>query len=71
MVAHSGRDVRFLLSKADLVPQQSHVVAIIGQLLWMLSPIMPSERPPQVFALTSMSTMTTITNFLIDSLIDN
>ncbi|CAG2159067.1 unnamed protein product [Oppiella nova] len=48
-----GRDVRFILSKSELV-SHSQIVTIIGQLLWILSPIMPSERPPQVYALTTV-----------------
>ncbi|CAG2118950.1 unnamed protein product, partial [Medioppia subpectinata] len=48
-----GRDVRFILSKSELV-SHSQIITMIGQLLWILSPIMPSERPPQVYALTTV-----------------
>lgn len=47
-----GRDVRFILTKSDLV-SQSQSIMLVGQLLWALSPIMPSDTPPQVYALTS------------------
>ncbi|XP_054161022.1 sarcalumenin-like [Oppia nitens] len=48
-----GRDVRFILSKSDQL-SHSQMVTMIGQLLWILSPIMPSERAPQVYALTTV-----------------
>ena len=47
-----GRDVRFILTKSDLVSQTQSVM-LIGQLLWSLSPFMPSDTPPHVYALTS------------------
>lgn len=47
-----GRDVRFIITKADTVTQ-TQCVMMMGQLLWSLSPVMPSDRPPKVYALTS------------------
>lgn len=48
--------MRFIITKADMV-SQTQCIMLIGQLLWMLSPIMPSaDRPPQVHALTSKCT---------------
>lgn len=51
-LCNEGRDVRFIITKSDMV-SQTQCIMLIGQLLWMLSPIMPSDRPPQVHALTS------------------
>jgi GTPase SAR1 family protein len=50
-----GREIRFLINKADIVPS-STMIMLMGQLLWMLSPIMPSDQPPQVYAITSATT---------------
>ena len=47
-----GRDVRFIISKSEMI-SQSQCVMLIGQLLWSLSPVMPSDKPPQVYALTT------------------
>lgn len=47
-----GRDVRFIISKAEVI-SQTQCVMLIGQLLWSLSPVMPADKPPQVYALTS------------------
>jgi hypothetical protein len=47
-----GRDVRFIISKAETI-SQTQCVMLIGQLLWALSPVMPADKPPQVYALTS------------------
>ncbi|RWS12663.1 sarcalumenin-like protein, partial [Dinothrombium tinctorium] len=47
-----GREIRFVLSKADTV-SHSQLILLIGQLLWMLSPVMTSEEPPKVYALTT------------------
>ena len=47
-----GRDVRFIITKAESL-SQTQAVMLIGQLLWSLSPLMPIDRPPQVYALTS------------------
>lgn len=47
-----GREVRFVISKSDIA-SQSQIISMIGQLLWVLSPIMSAEQPPMVYALTS------------------
>lgn len=47
-----GRDVRFIISKSEMI-SQTQCVMLIGQLLWSLSPVMPSDKPPQVYALTT------------------
>lgn len=47
-----GRDIRFVLTKADTL-SHSQLILSIGQLFWMLSPLIDADRPPQVFALTS------------------
>lgn len=47
-----GRDIRFVLTKADTV-NHSQLILSIGQLFWILSPLIDADRPPQVYALTS------------------
>ncbi|XP_074595825.1 sarcalumenin-like isoform X2 [Brevipalpus obovatus] len=47
-----GREIRFLLNKADTV-SHSEIVTVIGKLLWMLSPLMTGDTPPKVYALTT------------------
>ncbi|RWS25603.1 sarcalumenin-like protein [Leptotrombidium deliense] len=48
----TSREIRFIINKADTVTH-SQLILLIGQLLWMLSPVMTSEEPPQVYALTT------------------
>ena len=47
-----GRDIRFVLTKADTI-NHSQLILAIGQLFWTLSPLIDVDRPPQVYALTS------------------
>lgn len=48
-----GRDIRFVLTKADTL-NHSKLILSIGQLFWMLSPLIDADLPPRVYALTSM-----------------
>lgn len=47
-----GRDIRFVLTKADTV-NHSQLILSIGQLFWILSPLIDADSPPRVYALTS------------------
>jgi len=48
-----GRDIRFIVSKSETV-EHSELITLIGQLLWLLSPLMSADQPPQVYALSGM-----------------
>ncbi|XP_075591436.1 sarcalumenin isoform X1 [Dermatophagoides farinae] len=48
-----GREVRFIIAKADMA-SHSQIISMFGQLLWVLSPIMSHERPPMVYALSTL-----------------
>ncbi|UXI21754.1 hypothetical protein NH340_JMT07697 [Sarcoptes scabiei] len=48
-----GREIRFIIAKAD-VASHSQIISMFGQLLWVLSPIMSHERPPMVYALSTL-----------------
>ena len=47
-----GRDIRFVLTKADTL-NHGQLILSIGQLFWMLSPLIDADMPPRVYALTS------------------
>lgn len=49
-----GRDVRFILNKADTI-RRSDLMRVVGQLFWNLSPLMSSTEAPIIYAV-SLST---------------
>ncbi|XP_054708235.1 sarcalumenin-like [Uloborus diversus] len=46
-----GRDVRFILNKADTI-RRSDLMRVVGQLFWNLSPLMSSTEAPVIYAVS-------------------
>lgn len=46
-----GRDVRFILNKADTI-RRSDLMRVVGQLFWNLSPLMSSTEAPLIYAVS-------------------
>ncbi|GIY66882.1 sarcalumenin [Caerostris darwini] len=46
-----GRDVRFLLNKADSI-RRSDLMRVVGQLFWNLSPLMGGAEAPLIYAVS-------------------
>lgn len=46
-----GRDVRFILNKADSI-RRSDLMRVVGQLFWNLSPLMSSTEAPIIYAVS-------------------
>ncbi|GFW59658.1 sarcalumenin [Trichonephila clavipes] len=49
-----GRDVRFLLNKADTI-RRSDLMRVVGQLFWNLSPLMGGAEAPLIYAVSLTS----------------